>query len=148
MDRVEGRDVRIGWRQGWAIWPKNMQALFLNKFFNCDLTCDFLSNFGELLERWHPMTVPRCIWSLHGCVLDFLHLSATGVAKIAKSTNLKWCPHTLYSIYKSMITCHNVSNWLTFCQVFSTSQAKAFIMQIMLPCLWFYCCHLFDSYSS
>ena len=27
--------------------------------------------------------------------LDFIHLSATGVAEIAKSTHLKGCPHTL-----------------------------------------------------
>ena len=26
--------------------------------------------------------------------LDFIHMSATGVAEIAKSTNLKGCPHT------------------------------------------------------
>ena len=29
---------------------------------------------------------------MHGCVLDFIHLSATGVAEIAKSTNLMECP--------------------------------------------------------
>jgi hypothetical protein len=27
-------------------------------------------------------------------VLDFIHLSATGVAEIAECTDLKWCPHT------------------------------------------------------
>uniref|UniRef100_A0A674AJW4 RNA helicase n=1 Tax=Salmo trutta TaxID=8032 RepID=A0A674AJW4_SALTR len=30
----------------------------------------------------------------HGCVLDFIHLSATCVAEIAESTNLKGCSHT------------------------------------------------------
>ena len=64
----------------------------------------------DLLERWHPMTVPRwkslsssvraillqnvCLWRLHGCVLYFIHLSATNVAEIAESTILKGCPHT------------------------------------------------------
>jgi hypothetical protein len=62
-----------------------------------------------LLKRWHPIEVPRwkslsssvrpfnvCLWRLHGGVFNFIHLSATGVAKIAESTNLKGCPHTLY----------------------------------------------------
>jgi hypothetical protein len=31
-------------------------------------------------------------------VLDFIHLSATGVAERAESTNLKGCPHT-YIVY-------------------------------------------------
>ena len=30
-----------------------------------------------------------CLWRLHGGVLDFIHLSATGLAEIAESTNLK-----------------------------------------------------------
>ena len=30
-----------------------------------------------------------CLWRLHGCVLDFIHLSAMDVAEIAKSTNEK-----------------------------------------------------------
>jgi hypothetical protein len=39
-------------------------------------------------------------WKLHGCVLNFIHLSATGVAEIAKSTNMKGCPHTfVYIVY-------------------------------------------------
>jgi hypothetical protein len=33
---------------------------------------------------------------MHGCVLNFIHLSATGVAEIAESTHLKGCAHTLY----------------------------------------------------
>ena len=28
-----------------------------------------------------------CVWRLHGCVLDFMHLSAMGVAEIAELTN-------------------------------------------------------------
>jgi len=35
-----------------------------------------------------------CLWRLHCCVLDFILLSAMGVAEIAKSTNWKGCPHT------------------------------------------------------
>ena len=33
-----------------------------------------------------------------------MHLSATGVAEIAKSTNLKRCPHTfVYIVYHSVV---------------------------------------------
>ena len=32
-------------------------------------------------------------------MLDFIHLSETGVAEIAKSTNLKGCPHTFLCEY-------------------------------------------------
>jgi hypothetical protein len=35
-----------------------------------------------------------CLWRMHGCVLDFIDLSATGVAEIAESTKRKGCPHT------------------------------------------------------
>ena len=38
------------------------------------------------------------LWRLHGCVLDFIHLSVTGMAEIAESTNLKVCPHTFVYI--------------------------------------------------
>jgi hypothetical protein len=31
-------------------------------------------------------------------VVDFIHLSATGVAEIAESTHLKGCPHTFVYI--------------------------------------------------
>ena len=37
-----------------------------------------------------------CLWRLHGSVLDFIHLSATGVAEIAKSTNLTGVHILLY----------------------------------------------------
>jgi hypothetical protein len=45
------------------------------------------------------MTVPSptatvCLWRLHGCLLDFILLSATGVAETAESTQLKGCQHT------------------------------------------------------
>ena len=40
------------------------------------------------------LTANVCLGRFHGGELDFIHLSATGVAKIAKSTNLKGCPHT------------------------------------------------------
>ena len=39
-----------------------------------------------------------CLWRLRGYVLDFIHLSATVVAEIAESTNLKGCPHTFVNI--------------------------------------------------
>ena len=43
----------------------------------------------DMLERGHPMTVPR--WK--SLSPQFIHLSATGVAEITESTNVK-CPHT------------------------------------------------------
>jgi hypothetical protein len=47
-----------------------------------------------------PFYCKVCLWRLNGCVLDFIHLSATGVAEIAESTNLKGCPHTfVYIVY-------------------------------------------------
>jgi hypothetical protein len=53
----------------------------------------------ELFSIGHS-TANVCLWRLHGCVLDVIQLSATGVAEIAKSTNLKGCPptygHVLY----------------------------------------------------
>jgi hypothetical protein len=65
----------------------------------------------DLLERRHPMTVPRWksfsmgystanvwLWRLHGCVLDFIHQSAMGVAEIAESTNWTWCAHTFQCV--------------------------------------------------
>ena len=51
----------------------------------------------ELFSNGHS-TANVCLWILHGCVLDFTPLSATGVAEIAESTNLKGCPHTFVSI--------------------------------------------------
>ena len=55
----------------------------------------------ELFSTGHS-TANGCLWRLHGFVLNFIHLSATGVAEIAESTNLKWCPHTfVYIVYGS-----------------------------------------------
>ena len=54
------------------------------------------------------------VWRLHGCVLDFIHLSATGVAEIAEYTNLMEGPHTfghvvyiqsIYYQYLSITSC-------------------------------------------
>jgi hypothetical protein len=52
----------------------------------------------DLLERWHSMKftelfskailLPMFVWRFHGCVFDYIHLSATGVAEIAESTHL------------------------------------------------------------
>jgi hypothetical protein len=33
------------------------------------------------------------------CLIFFIHLSATGVAEIVESTNLKGCPHAFVCIY-------------------------------------------------
>ena len=55
----------------------------------------------ELFSEAHS-TANVWLWRLHGCLLDFIHLSATGVTEIAKSTNLKVCPHTfVYIVYKT-----------------------------------------------
>ncbi|CDQ81186.1 unnamed protein product [Oncorhynchus mykiss] len=48
-----------------------------------DLACSQCSNSSQ-----------RCSMELHGCVLDFIHRSATGVAEITKSSHLKECPQT------------------------------------------------------
>ena len=42
-------------------------------------------------------------------MLDFIHLSAMGVAKIAKTTNLKGCPHTFVYIVYTAFTVNAVS---------------------------------------
>ena len=44
-------------------------------------------------------TANVCLWRLHGCVLDYIYLSTTGVVEIAKATNLMGCPHTCFYIY-------------------------------------------------
>ena len=49
---------------------------------------------SELFNTSHS-TANVCLWRSYGCVLNFIHLSAMGVAEIAKSTHLKGCPHTL-----------------------------------------------------
>jgi hypothetical protein len=47
-----------------------------------------------------------CLWRLHGCMLGFIHQSATGVAEIAESTNLKGCPHTFgHVVYFVSLKC-------------------------------------------
>jgi hypothetical protein len=51
-------------------------------------------------------TANVCLYRLHGCVLDFIHLSASGLAELAKSTNLKGCPHTFLCILYSECTKH------------------------------------------
>ena len=51
------------------------------------------------LQKGHS-TANVCLWRLHGCVLKFIVLSATGLAEIAESTNLKGCPHSfVYIVY-------------------------------------------------
>ena len=53
--------------------------------------------FTELLSTSHS-TANVCLWRLRGCVLDFINLSATGLAEITKSTHLKGCPHTFVDV--------------------------------------------------
>ena len=47
----------------------------------------------ELVATGHS-TTNVCLWRLHGCGLDSIHLSATGVAEIVESTNLNGYPDT------------------------------------------------------
>ena len=47
----------------------------------------------ELFSIGH-YTANVCLWRLYGCVLDFINMSAMGVAKIAESSNFKRCPHS------------------------------------------------------
>ena len=42
----------------------------------------------ELIGMGHS-TDNVCLWRFHGGVLDFIHLSATGVTEIAKSTHFR-----------------------------------------------------------
>ena len=50
-----------------------------------------------------------CLWRLHGCVLNCIHLSATGVAEMAESINLKECPHTfVYIVYLVAVMQYNM----------------------------------------
>jgi hypothetical protein len=102
--------------QGWAI-----VALKHFHFTIAELTVDRSSSNRaknvrtDLLERWHPMTVP-CWNSLsssvrpfycQGLCMEIAWLCARfyipvskGEAEIAKSTNLKGCPHTFdYIVY-------------------------------------------------
>ena len=57
----------------------------------------------ELLSTGHS-TANVCLWRLHGCVLNFIHLSATGLVEITESTNLKQCPHTF--VYIELLILH------------------------------------------
>ena len=74
------------------------------------------------MERPHPMMVPRLkvtdlfskalllpmfVYGDRMAVFDFIHLSATGVAEIAESTNLKACPDTFVytvSVYQAVLS--------------------------------------------
>jgi hypothetical protein len=54
-----------------------------------------LLKITELFSTCHS-TANDCLWRLHGCVIDCIHTSGLGVTEIAKSTNLKGCPHVVY----------------------------------------------------
>ena len=42
-------------------------------------------------------------------MVNFIHLSATGVAEIAESTNLKGCPHTfLYDVHRKKMASSDI----------------------------------------
>jgi hypothetical protein len=55
-------------------------------------------------------TANVCLWRLHGCVLDFIHLSATGVAEITESTNLKGWPHTFVHTHTRDVKFHRYAS--------------------------------------
>jgi hypothetical protein len=57
----------------------------------------------ELFGKAIDCTANVCRWKLHACVLDFIHLSATCVADIAKSTN--WKVSTYFCIYSVFLEC-------------------------------------------
>ena len=74
----------------------------------------------DLLERWVKVTelfsmghstANVCLWIFNVCVLDSIYLSATGVAEIAKSTNLKeyiltmGFQHSLFVAFLPSLTC-------------------------------------------
>ena len=101
--------------RGWAVAPRHFH------FTITALTVDWGSSSRaeslrtDLLEKWHPMTVPR--WKSRSASVRpfycqcfsiknawlcacFIHLSAACVAEIAKSTHLKGCPHfCMYSVH-------------------------------------------------
>ena len=62
-------------------------------------------------------------------MLDFIHLSATGVAEIAKSTNLKGCPHSfVYIVYVNepvnppTIVFHIAPSFTEWCSTYTAKQ--------------------------
>uniref|UniRef100_A0A8C7MUQ4 Zgc:85777 n=1 Tax=Oncorhynchus kisutch TaxID=8019 RepID=A0A8C7MUQ4_ONCKI len=65
-------------------------------------------------------TANVCLWRLHGCVLDFIPLSATGVAEVAKSTNFKGWVHIARKIDKMGMR--------------SSDTAKVFFDDVRVPC--------------
>ena len=70
-------------------------------------------------------TATVCLWRLHGGVLDFIHLSATGVAEIAESTNLKGCSHAfVYVMYVWLVA---------YCCHTKVSQMAPYSLHIALP---------------
>ena len=100
---------------GWAVvapWCLHFTITALTVDRGCSSRADIWQT--DLLERWASFdgatlkvtelfskghsTANVCRWGLHGCVLDWIHLSETGVAEKTESTNLKWCPHTFVYI--------------------------------------------------
>ena len=54
----------------------------------------------KVVELFSKAIVPVVLRRLHDCMLNFVHLSATGMAKIAKSSHLMGCPPVAVSAVK------------------------------------------------
>ena len=79
-----------------ALASTNLTSSLVGKIASYD---DAMLKVTELFRK--AVLLPMFLWRLHGYVLDLIHLSATGVAEIAKSTHLKGCPHTfVYIVYQ------------------------------------------------
>jgi hypothetical protein len=70
----------------------------------------------ELLSKGHSIA-NVCLWRMHCCVLDFILLSATGVAEMAESMNLKWFPHTFGHVVCDQTFLNSIWVHLTYTKV-------------------------------
>ena len=95
-------------------------------------------NVTELFSAANS-TASVCLWRLHGVVLDFIYLSAMGVAEIAKFTNYKGCPHTFghvlfafslnpHSYLHPLFVCLRLLSPYALLLVFPLSPAVPFVM--------------------
>jgi hypothetical protein len=53
--------------------------------------------------QYSSSTANVSLWILHGCVLNFIHLSAMGVDEITKSTHFQGGPHTFWHVVYFLI---------------------------------------------
>ena len=85
----------------------------------------FLNDYNfkkEFFSMGHS-TANVCLQRLHGCVLDFIHLSAVGVSEKAESTNVKGCPHTfVYLVYITCACTHRIISQHTHTQRYTLIQ--------------------------